>query len=98
MNADGHDLIYTCIELTDKDGRLVPDAEVDLHAELSGCGKLAGFGSANPITEDDYTDGDTVSFRGRAMAIIRSGYKPGKISLKISAKGFENSVLELEIK
>ncbi len=98
MNADGHDLIYTCIELTDKDGRLVPDAEVDLHAELSGCGKLAGFGSANPITEDDYTDGDTVSFRGRAMAIIRSGYKPGKISLKISAKGFEDSVVELEIK
>jgi beta-galactosidase len=96
MNADGHDLIYVGIELTDKDGKLVPDAEIKLHAELSGCGKLAGFGSADPITEDDYTDGETVSFRGRAMAIIRSGYSSGKVSLKVSSEGFEDVEVEFE--
>ena len=93
IKADGHDVIYVGIELLDKDGRLVPDAEIKLHAELTGAGTLAGFGSANPITEDNYTDGDTTSFRGRAMAIIRAGYETGDTSLKVSAEGFENAIV-----
>ncbi|MCR5323338.1 MAG: DUF4982 domain-containing protein [Lachnospiraceae bacterium] len=97
MKADGHDLIYVGIELTDKNGCVVPDAEIALHCEISGCGKLAGFGSANPVTEDDYTDGDTVSFRGRAMAIIRSGYEAGNAELKISAEGFEAAKINFDL-
>ncbi len=96
MKADGHDLIYVSIELTDEDGRTVPDAEIKLHAELSGCGKLAGFGSANPVTDDDYTDGDTVSYRGRAMAIVRSGYVTGSASLKITAEGIGDAAAEFK--
>ena len=91
MKADGHDLICVGIELTDKDGRVVPDAKIKLHADISGCGKLSGFGSANPVTEDDYTDGDTESFRGCAMAIIRSGYVQGEITLTIRAEGFKET-------
>ncbi|MBR6255824.1 MAG: DUF4982 domain-containing protein [Lachnospiraceae bacterium] len=97
MKADGHDLIYVGIELTDKEGRLVPDAEINLQAEISGCGKLAGFGSANPVTEDDYTDGETVSYRGRAMAIIRSGYVKGSALLKITAEGLGEAAIEFKI-
>ena len=97
MKADGHDVIYVCIEITDKDGRVVPDAEIKLHAELTGAGKLAGFGSANPITEDNYTDGDTTSFRGRAMAIIRAGYEAGDTTLTVFAEGFESMMINLRI-
>ena len=93
IKADGHDVIYVGIELLDKDGRLVPDAEIKLHAELTGVGTLAGFGSANPITDDNYTDGNTTSFRGRAMAIIRAGYESGDISLTVSAEGFETAAI-----
>lgn len=95
MRADGHDLICVGIELTDKDGRVVPDAEISLHAELAGCGKLSGFGSANPVTEDNYTDGDTVSFRGRAMAVVRAGYKPGEMTLTIRAEGLAAAAVKL---
>ena len=97
MKADGHDVIYVGIEVIDKDGRVVPDAEIKLHAELTGAGKLAGFGSANPITEDNYTDGDTTSFRGRAMAIIRAGYEAGDTTLTVFAEGFESMMINLRI-
>lgn len=97
MHADGRDVIYVGIELADKDGRLVPDAEVKLHAELSGIGKLAGFGSANPITEENYTDGDTTSFRGRAMAIVRSGYEKGKGILRISGEGLPEVATDISV-
>ena len=97
LNADGHDLAFVGIELTDKDGKIVPDAEVKLRADLSGCGKLSGFGSANPVTEENYTDSDTKSFRGRAMAVIRSGYVQGEIALTIRAEGFKEAMTKIMV-
>ena len=95
LRADGHDLAYVHIELIDAEGRVVPDAEIRLNAEASGAGGLAGFGTANPMTAEDYTDGETVSWRGRALAIIRSGYESGEISLAVSADGLPGESIRL---
>lgn len=97
MAADGHDLIYVNIEITDRDGRVLPDAAVALRANVSGAGRLAGFGSANPITEEDYTDSETVSYRGRALLILRAGYESGTCSVEICANGFEPVKAEFRI-
>ncbi len=96
MTADGHDLIYVGIEVADKDGVLVPDASVALKASVSGCAVLAGFGSENPVTEEDYTDKEAVTFKGRAMAILRSGYEAGTVKLVVSADGMEEVQAELQ--
>ncbi|MBQ8798081.1 MAG: DUF4982 domain-containing protein [Lachnospiraceae bacterium] len=95
MKADGHDLICVGIELRDKDGVVVPDASVPLNVKVDGCGALAGFGSANPVTDEDYTDEVTVSYRGRAMAVIRSGYEGGAVTVTVSAEGFTPVQVEL---
>ena len=97
LRADGHDLVCIGIEVLDKDGIPVPDAGIDLKAEVSGAGYLAGFGSANPVTEEDYTDDTTVTYRGRAQAIIRSGYESGKIMIKISADGLPEVSTEIDV-
>ena len=83
--SDGHDLIYVGIEVTDSEGRLVPDAEIFVTAEVTGAACLAGFGSANPITDEDYTDNKTTTFRGRAMAVIRAGYGSGEANIRVSS-------------
>lgn len=98
MKADGHDLICVGIELLDKGGCLVPDASIPLKVEVDGCATLTGFGSANPITDEDYTEASTVSFRGRAMAIIRSGYESGSVNVKVWAEGMEPVTVVLSAK
>ncbi len=97
MRADGHDVICIGIELRDKDGVVVPDAAVPLKVKVEGSGVLAGFGSANPVTDEDYTDEFTVSYRGRAMAIIRSGYESGPVRAEVSADGMETVKAELSV-
>ena len=97
MRADGHDVICVGIELRDKDGIVVPDAAVQLKVKVEGCGVLAGFGSANPVTDEDYTDEETVSYRGRAMAIIRSGYESGTVRVEVSAECMETVKAELAV-
>jgi len=98
MRADGHDVICVGIELRDKDGIVVPDAAVPLKVKVEGCGVLAGFGSANPVTDENYTDEVTVSYRGRAMAIIRSGYESGTVRVEVSAEGMATVKVELSVK
>ncbi|MBP5554409.1 MAG: DUF4982 domain-containing protein [Lachnospiraceae bacterium] len=86
MRADGHDLVYASAEVVDAEGRVVPNAEVRIKASVSGAGYLAGFGSANPITEEDYTDDEAVTYRGRAMLIVRSGYEAGTCKVEVRSE------------
>ena len=95
MKADGHDLIYVNIEVVDQEGNLVPDAEVSLFASVSSPALLSGFGTGNPVTEEDYTDRETRSHRGTAMAILRAGYEPGQIVLTVSGENLPEEKLML---
>ena len=97
MYADGHDLIYVGIDILDEDGKVVTDAEVSLTARVSGAMVLAGFGTGNPITDENYTDNQTVSFRGHALAILRSGYEKGNGVLTVSGDGVEGQEVFIEV-
>ena len=94
MRADGHDLIFVNIEIVDADGNIVPDADTELNAAASGVGLAAGFGSAAPVTEEDYTDNKAHTYRGRAMLVLRSGYEKGKCVLSVKAEGFAEAKAE----
>ncbi|MDO5435319.1 MAG: glycoside hydrolase family 2 TIM barrel-domain containing protein [Clostridia bacterium] len=85
--AECHDAVYIGIEVTDSEGRIVPDAVLRLEAGIEGPGRIAGFGTADPVTEEDYTDDETVTFGGRAAAIIRgiNAGQPGKVVFTVRA-------------
>ena len=94
MKADGHDLIYVGIEIRDRNGVRVPGVPVSLKAEVSGSTELAAFGSANPVTDENYTDSRTTTYRGRAAAALRSGYEAGPFRLRVSAEGLPDAETE----
>lgn len=58
-----------------------------IRANVSGPGKLLAFGSARPVTTENYTKGEFTSYLGRCQAIIRTGYDPGIITLTVSSEG-----------
>ena len=71
LAADGHDLLYIGIDIVDPEGVVVTDASVTLRAGVSGCAELAGFGTGNPVTDENYTEGETVS-RSAISSIVRA--------------------------
>lgn len=97
MKADGHDLIYVGVDVLDKEGRIVPDATIGLQAVVEGNAWLAGFGTGNPVTDENYTDDSTVTYQGRAMAILRAGYEVGEVTLSVKAEGLEKVQVSLLI-
>ena len=97
MRADGEALAYVRVELLDGKGLIVPDAAVRLRAEARGAARLLGFGSGNPITDENYTHGEFTSYRGTALAVLRSGYEAGTVVFKVEAMGVGSAQIELKV-
>lgn len=94
LAPDGHSLAYIFAEITDAEGNRVPDASIPLRASVAGAGTLAGFGSANPVTDENYTAGSFTTYQGRALAVVRAGYETGEIFLTVKADSDRHSCLE----
>ena len=58
---------------------------------------LAGFGTGNPVTDEDYTDKETITYRGRALAILRAGYEAGETVLTVRAEGLPEASCSVKI-
>ena len=136
LRADGESLSYIAVDVLDKDGNVVKDAEVMLEASLEASratghalspvrkllgdeegmeavaaafgGKLeeeepdssaclAGFGSDNPVTEDNYAAGKCHSYQGRALAVVRAGQIAGKAVLRVAADGLGEAGVEIAV-
>ena len=98
LKADGASLCYVDAELIDESGRVVPDADALLKAEVSGAAELLGFGSGNPITDENYSKGRFTSYLGRALAVLRSGCEAGEAKLTVSAEGIAKAEICLQVK
>ena len=97
MPADGHSLIYAEIEIVDADGHPVPNAEIKLTASCTGAAKLAGFGSANPVTDENYGKNVFTTYNGRLCAVLRSGYEQGDARLTVSGEGVGSGSMTVEV-
>ena len=97
MKADGASLCYVNAELIDENGSVVPDADTLLKAEITGAAELIGFGSGNPITDENYTKGQFTSYLGRVLAVLRAGYEVGEAKLTVSAEGVGQTEIALPI-
>ncbi|MFC1402727.1 MULTISPECIES: glycoside hydrolase family 2 TIM barrel-domain containing protein [Streptacidiphilus] len=82
------DLAYITISLTDPDGTLHTAADRPVSITVTGDGALAGFGSANPSTDEQFDATERHTYLGRALAVLRpTGV--GEIRLTVGAPDCE---------
>jgi beta-galactosidase len=93
ISADGQDLVFVTVELTDKDGTLQPNAENRINFELDGPGQIIGLDNANLKDVDPYISNSRRAWKGRALVAVKSSKKAGTIRLKASASGLAAAVV-----
>ena len=96
--ADGQDLAFITVELTDAKGRLNPIAANELTATVSGSATLIGFGNADIKDCDRYTDSTHKAWKGRALLVVRSTGKKGKATITVQGKGLKTARVDLSFK
>jgi beta-galactosidase len=84
LPADGTDVAFIEIALTDAAGTVATGADRRLTATVTGAGELAAFGSGRPCTEEGYLTGTHTTFDGRALAVVRAT-GPGDLMLEVSS-------------
>lgn len=97
LKTDGQSLCFAQVDVVDEEGNLIPYAEAEISAKVEGVASLAAFGTGRPVTEENYTAGKAVSYHGKALAVIRSGYQAGVAKLIVSADGLESAELEISV-
>jgi beta-galactosidase len=95
IRHDGTDLAFVELTLVDEAGSLYNSADREITIEIEGPAVLQGFGSANPCTEESYTDAVHNTFYGRALAVIRPTGE-GTIVVRAIAAGCAPQQIQIE--
>ncbi len=94
--ADGQDLSYITVELTDDNGVRNPKAINMVSFETEGPGTIAGVGNADPVSTDSFQHNERKAWHGKCMVVIKSGTTAGKILVKAVSPGTGTEKIEIE--
>ena len=98
ITASRNDLSYVRIELIDKEGQTVPDADCPVRLSVSGAGEISASGNASPTDMESFRSLTPKTFHGKALAIVRPTGKDGIIVLKAVAEGLPEASVEINVK
>jgi beta-galactosidase len=98
INADGKDLSFVTVRITDANGNLVPDADNLVRFAVQGDAFIAGVDNGDPVSHEPFKASYRKAFYGLALAVVQSKEKKGKVTLTATADGLQNGSVTIELK
>ena len=71
-----------CVEVLDKEGRMIPTADNMIGFKVTGEGKLIGVGNGDPNCQESDKDPKRSLFNGLAQVIVQATRSPGTITVE----------------
>lgn len=95
--ADGNDLSFISVEITDKDGLLVPIAHNRIEFSVDGPGKIVATDNGDPTDLVAFPSHTRKAFNGLALVIVRSeAAMAGTITVTAKSPGLKDARLEIK--
>ncbi len=99
LTADGYDLAYITVDVLDKNGHLVPDADNLIHFRVEGAAEVAAVGNGDSATVEPFIADYRRAFNGKAVLIIRTiKGKTGDIIVNAFSKELTVKAIRLKAK
>jgi len=96
IKADGEDLAYISVEITDNAGIRKMFSDRKVMVTVSGAGTLVAVGSAACRAEESYPGNSFATNNGRMIAIVRSDGTEGRIYITASANDLKPVTVTIE--
>jgi beta-galactosidase len=88
--ADGRDLSFVTVMVTDKKGLMAPRADSRIHFNIEGPGEIVATDNGDPTSFESFQSHDCKTFNGLCLIIIRGKCgQAGKINLTAEADGLK---------
>jgi beta-galactosidase len=95
INADGEDLSFVTVKITDQEGNICPEAGNMIHFAIEGAATLACVGNGDPTCIESYQKHQRSAFHGLCLLVVKSTTDAGSIKVTARSEGLENAVIEL---
>ena len=82
--ADGQDLAYVTVSLTDARGTLVPTADDQLTFEVKGSGQFEAVCNGDATSLESFVQPTMKLFNGQLVVVVRSSRQSGTLTLRVS--------------
>ena len=90
INADGKDLVFIEVDITDSNGVLVPNAANTVNISVSGPGIIAGVDNGNSPSSEPYKANSRKAFSGKCLLIVQAVKTPGSIVITADSSGLSS--------
>ena len=96
ITADGKDLTFVTVTVTDREGRVVPDAVHPVHFIIEGPGEIVATDNGNPADMAAFPSSTRHTFSGQCLVIVKGkADNAGRIILKASSPGLKENKIRL---
>ncbi len=95
IRADGEDLAYVAVEITDDAGIRNMLSDRPIKITVTGAATLIAVGSANPRIVESYLSDKFTTYQGRMIAILRSNGQVGTIRIRAEADDLKPDYIEM---
>ncbi|WP_298505694.1 glycoside hydrolase family 2 TIM barrel-domain containing protein [uncultured Maribacter sp.] len=87
ITANGEDLSFITVSITDKDGNLCPRANNLVEFKVTGEGSIAAVGNGDQTSLASFQANNRKAFNGLCLLVIKSNENSGKIHIEATSKG-----------
>ena len=84
--ADGNDLAFITVSLTDKNGTLCPDADHSLEFKVTGAATFNSVCNGDATSLEVFTEPTMKLFHGQLVVVVQASTAPGKATLSVRDK------------
>ena len=103
IDADGYDLSYISVDVTDANGNIDPNASNTINFSLSGNGKIVGVDNGDATETSKFkptssTSASIKAFSGKALVIVQSTKEAGSFTLTASSGNLQSSSVNVKTK
>ena len=96
IRADGSDLSFITVKVTDRNGLVVPDAHNKIAFSIEGAGEIVATDNGDPADMVSFASKESNAYFCLALVIVRSQKnKPGIIKIHASSPGLKATTIQL---
>ncbi len=96
VNANQTDVVHLTLDVIDKDGHIVPEADNRINIKISGPGKLIGVENGDILDLEPHKVPTRKAFMGKVLALVQATENAGPITITVSSKGLRPTQIVIE--